>query len=73
MTEGSAARDTIGDGFYNHTVPYENQENVFETSDRLCRYVTSLLAQGVEKLFLYSINSFSSSQISSTIFIPSHS
>ncbi|MGQ9730461.1 MAG: hypothetical protein ACUVX8_04235, partial [Candidatus Zipacnadales bacterium] len=56
MTEGSAARDTIGPGFYKHILPFENTENVTETADRLCRYMVSLLAQGVEKLFLYSMH-----------------
>ena len=56
MTEGSAARDTIGPGFYHHTLPYPNEENVWETADRLCRYMVSLLAQGVDKLFLYSMH-----------------
>lgn len=56
MTEGSAARDTIGPGFYRHTLPFDNTEDVAETADRLCRYVVALLAQGVQKLFLYSMH-----------------
>jgi len=56
MTEGSAARDTIGPGFYKHTLPFENTEDVVETADRLCRYVVAVLGQGVQKLFLYSMH-----------------
>jgi len=56
MTEGSAARDTIGAGLYNHTLVQANEEDVSETADRLCRYVVSVLAQGVERLFLYSMH-----------------
>ncbi len=56
MTEGSAGRDTIGPGFYNHTLPYENPEDVVETSDRLARYVMRLLAQGCSRMFLYSMH-----------------
>ncbi|MDH7569212.1 MAG: hypothetical protein QHJ73_06465, partial [Armatimonadota bacterium] len=60
MTEGSAGRDTIGPGFYRHTLPYPNTEDPMDTGDRLCRYVVSLLAQGVQKVFLYSMHSHSS-------------
>jgi hypothetical protein len=56
MTEGSAGRDTMGPGFYRYTLPYPNRENPWETGDRLCRYVVSLLAQGVAKVFLYSMH-----------------
>ena len=60
MTEGSAGRDVIGPGFYNHTLPFENAEDPWDTADRLCRYVVSLLAQGVSKVFLYSMHAQSS-------------
>ena len=56
MTEGSSIGGIIGDGFYNHTLPYDSDENVFDTSDRLSRYLVSLLAQGVRKIFLYSMH-----------------
>ena len=38
----------------------ENAEDVVETADRLCRYVVATLAQGVDKLFLYSMHAQSS-------------
>jgi hypothetical protein len=59
MTEGSAVVKILGSGFYNHTLPYQSSENIMHTSDRLCRFVVSLLAQGVEKVFLYSMHAHS--------------
>ena len=56
MTEGSAGRDVIGPGFYNHTLPWENTEDVVETADRLSRYMVRLLAEGCERMFLYSMH-----------------
>lgn len=59
MTEGSPTAGRIGSGFYNHTVPYQDPEDIISTADRLCRYIVSLLTQGVEKIFLYSMHSHS--------------
>jgi len=59
MTEGSSVSGMTGSGFYKHTLPYQASENVIYTSDRLCRYVVSLLAQGVEKIFLYTMHGHS--------------
>lgn len=56
MTEGSAGQDTVGPGFYNHTLPCPNKEDVAETGDRLCRYVVALLGEGIARLFLYSMH-----------------
>jgi len=55
MTEGSPVMGT-GEGMYHYTLPYEPGENVLDTSDRLVRYLVSLLANGVEKVFLYSVH-----------------
>lgn len=55
MTEGSPVMNT-GEGMYRYTLPYEPSENVLDTSDRLVRYLVSLLANGVEKVFLYSMH-----------------
>jgi hypothetical protein len=57
MTEGSSVDARTGNGIYHYTLPYEENEDVMETSDRLCRFVISLLAQGVKKVFLYSMHS----------------
>jgi len=59
LTEGSPTAGTIGAGFYKHTLPYADGEDVIDTSDRLCRYVVSLLGQGVQKVFLYSMHNHS--------------
>lgn len=56
MTEGSLIILKIGSGFYKHTIPYKPTENVTDTADSLCRYVVSLLSQGVDKIFLYSMH-----------------
>lgn len=58
MTEGSSVRDKIGSGLYFHTYPAGTaKEDILSTSDNLCRFVTSLLANGVSKIFLYSMHS----------------
>lgn len=58
MTEGSSVRDKIGSGLYLHTFPNgAGKEDILATSDNLCRFVTSLLANGVSKVFLYSMHS----------------
>lgn len=58
MTEGSSVRDKIGSGLYLHTFPNAaGKEDIAATSDNLCRFVTSLLANGVSKIFLYSMHS----------------
>jgi hypothetical protein len=59
MTEGFSNMLKMGSGFYNYTIPYKSLENVIDTSDCLCRHVISLLGQGVDKVFLYSMHSHS--------------
>jgi len=56
MTEGSAGRETMGPGFYNYTLPFANTEDPFDTGDRQCRQIVSLLAQGVQRVFIYSMH-----------------
>jgi len=56
MTEGNATGDRMNAGFYHHTLPYQDEEDVVETSDRLCRYMVALLSQNVRKVFLYSMH-----------------
>jgi len=56
MSEGSPTAGAMGNGFYKHTLPYTDNEDVFDTSDRLCRYIVSLLGQDVKKVFLYSMH-----------------
>ncbi|HUS91340.1 MAG TPA: hypothetical protein VM695_05785 [Phycisphaerae bacterium] len=57
MTEGSPDPQGLGDGFYHHTLPYPADEDAAASADRLSRYVVGLLAQGVRKVFLYSMHS----------------
>lgn len=56
MTEGSSVSGLIDSGFYHHTLPNEPEENVIHTADQLGRYCLSLLTNGVEKFFLYSMH-----------------
>ena len=57
MTEGSPIYSISGSGFYRRILPFEESENFSVTSDRLVRHVVALLAQGVQKVFLYSMHS----------------
>lgn len=57
MTEGSSVAGwRTGTGFLRYSAPSESFEDVWQTSDRLVRFVAGLLAQGVEKVFLYSMH-----------------
>ena len=56
MSEGCSVDGRTGSGLYRYTLPYENEEDVMETSDRLCRFVVGLLARGVQREFLYSMH-----------------
>ncbi len=72
MTEGHGAIGIMASGFYRHTLPYEDEEDVVDTGNRLCRYVVSLLAHGVERIFLYSMHChdfFSPAPASWTVFV----
>jgi hypothetical protein len=59
MSEGSS---TVGGrlrfGLYKHTIPYQNPEDVAELAESVVRYDLSMLANGVEKIFLYSMGDF---------------
>lgn len=59
MTEGQPARQLIGNGLYHHVlaIPDPPSEDVVATADRLVRYLTSVIAAGSEKVFLYSMHS----------------
>jgi hypothetical protein len=56
MSEGSGTRHVIDGGMYHYSAPGMGEEDVLETCDRLTRYEVAILGQGVEKIFLYSIN-----------------
>ncbi len=59
MTEGSS---TVGGrlrfGLYKHTLPYRNPEDVPALAESVMRYDLSMLANGVDKIFLYSMGDF---------------
>ena len=60
MTEGSPIYGLSGAGFYKRLLPFVDQENFNFTSDRMVRYVVSLLANNIGKVFLYSMHSHDS-------------
>ncbi len=43
------------DGFYKKTLPGGSRNEIYDSGDRIVRFVTSLRANGVEKTFLYSM------------------
>lgn len=59
MTEGAPSSGRLFSGFYNITLPAtykpEAPETVIDNADQFVRYQASLLADGVEKVFLYSM------------------
>ncbi len=55
LTEGSAIFNFTGFGFYKNTLTFDNNEDVWLTSGMHIRFTTRLLAQGVEKIFYYSM------------------
>ena len=57
MTEGSSVTGRMNNGMYRHTLPFDAPDDCIGSSDRLARYLTSLLANGVERVFLYSMHS----------------
>ncbi len=61
MTEGSPVTYQTNNGLYRHTLPYASDDPGVVSSDRLARYMLSLLANGVDKLFLYSMHAHGSS------------
>lgn len=66
MSEGQGASlgSQTGDtsmryvGLYRHTIPWENSEDYHSISDRNVRYNLSLLANKVDRVFLYSAHCY---------------
>jgi hypothetical protein len=57
LSEGSPITEVSREtGFYRYTLPFPTGEALTKPSDRLCRFVTGLLAQNVQKVFLYSMH-----------------
>lgn len=62
MTEGNCNQEGRMSGMLRQTVPYapEAVDETARIADRLCRYVVGLLAERVDKVFLYSSHTYSS-------------
>ena len=54
FTEGSPLNEPC-DGFYRTIPPGASRSEIFDTGDRVVRFVTALLGCGAEKVFLYSM------------------
>jgi hypothetical protein len=59
-SNGSASGDTAISfaGLYKHTLPYASEEDSVEMADLTCKYILSLLANHVDKVFLYSAHCY---------------
>jgi hypothetical protein len=55
MSEGSGSYTIMDTGFYNHTLPWDVQENPFAAANAELRYILSQMVNGVDKIFLYSM------------------
>ena len=55
LTEGSPVARKMSSGFYNYTLPYKDDDDYWNLSDRMVRFYTRTLACGAEKVFLYSM------------------
>jgi len=56
MTEGGVNTYWHYDGFYLHTLPWIPRNDARDQANRLTRYILSELAQGCQKIFLYSMH-----------------
>ncbi|MBL8995463.1 MAG: hypothetical protein JNM63_19105 [Spirochaetia bacterium] len=56
LTEGSPVARATTSGFYNHTLPYKDGENVWLSADRIVRFEVRLLSENVKRMFLYSMD-----------------
>jgi hypothetical protein len=57
MTEGSPLIYRMGNGLYSRILPFESKDNWLDSSDRIARYSISMLANGVSRMFIYSMHS----------------
>jgi len=56
MTEGSPNTYQLNNGFYRQTVFGQPQDDNWSIANRLCRYLVSMLANGVSKVFIYTMH-----------------
>jgi len=59
MSEGAPLSGDPSNGFYRHTLPYENDEDAWRIADRLVRYVISRHSTGEKHAFLYTMHGHS--------------
>jgi hypothetical protein len=59
MTEGNSINRMIGHGLHRHSLAWDHSDDYARAGDRLAKYVLSLVANGVDRVFLYSMHSFS--------------
>jgi hypothetical protein len=62
MTEGSPLIHRMGNGIYRHTVPGYRGDSSWDAADRIARYIVSMRANNVGRIFLYSMHSHSNFQ-----------
>ncbi len=58
MSEGQSVLGQFNYGLYANILPFKHDENCRMIADRLCRYILSMLANHVQKFFLYSLHSY---------------
>jgi hypothetical protein len=61
MSEGSSTvSGLVRYGLYRHALPYRNGEDLLRLTESVLRYDVAMLANGVEKIFLYSMGDIDS-------------
>ena len=61
MSEGSSTVSGLARyGLYRHALPYRNGEDLLRLTESVLRYDVAMLANGVEKIFLYSMGDIDS-------------
>ncbi|MEI6607481.1 MAG: hypothetical protein WCP35_19395, partial [Verrucomicrobiota bacterium] len=66
ITDAAPTRINSSLGFYNVTVPFQNQEESLKIADETCRYMIAALETGAQKIFI------NESKPSAAPFLPGH-
>jgi len=59
MSEGAPLSGDVGNGFYHHTLPYQNDNDNWRIADRLARFLITRKANGEAREFLYTMHGHS--------------
>ena len=59
MSEGAPLSGDVSNGFYHHTLPYENCNDNWRIADRLARFLITRKATGEAREFLYTMHGHS--------------